>query len=126
MLRKSGVPTGFWQEKAVLTTKDLQKEYQTITAMIDLYCRELHHTDAGELCLPCRELLDYAKARLCKCPFADDKPTCAACPIHCYKPQRRAQMQQVMRYAGPRMLRSHPVLAIRHLLKKFKKPKTKI
>jgi len=28
----------------------------------------------------------------------------------------------VMRCAGPRMLRSHPLLAIRHLLKKFKKP----
>jgi len=110
----------------VLPAKSLQKEYQTITAMIDLYCREVHHTDTEEVCPQCQELLDYAKARLCKCPFAEDKPTCTACPIHCYKPQRRAQMQQVMRYAGPRMLRSHPVLAIRHLLKKFKKPKTKL
>jgi hypothetical protein len=26
-----------------------------------------------------------------------------------------------MRYAGPRMMRSHPLLALGHLLKKFKK-----
>jgi len=43
--------------------------------------------------------------------------------VHCYKPERRKQIQQVMRYAGPRMLRSHPLLAIRHLLKNFKKPR---
>jgi len=110
----------------MLPAKYLQKEYQTITAMIDLYCREMHRTDTEEICPPCRELLAYAKARLDKCPFAEDKPTCAACPIHCYKPQRRVQMQQVMRYAGPRMLRSHPVLAIRHLLKKFNSPKVKL
>ncbi|MEE9914143.1 MAG: nitrous oxide-stimulated promoter family protein [Deltaproteobacteria bacterium] len=91
--------------------------------MIHLYCREFHKTSANELCLSCRELLTYAKSRLEKCPYAEDKPTCASCPVHCYKPERRRQIQQVMRYAGPRMLRSHPLLALRHLLKKFKKPK---
>lgn len=125
-MKKSGVLTVFWMETGVLPAKDLKKEYKTINAMINLYCREVHQTGAGEVCLPCRELLAYAEAKLRQCPYAEDKPTCAACPIHCYKPERRAQMQQVMRYAGPRMLRSHPLLAVRHLLKKFKKPKTKI
>ena len=97
-------------------------EYKTITAMIALFCRERHHTGGGELCPSCAELLAYAKTRLDKCPFAADKPTCAACPVHCYRPGRRRQIQEVMRYAGPRMLRSHPLLALCHLLKKFKKP----
>ena len=48
------------------------------------------------------------------------KPTCAKCPIHCYKPAMREQIRDVMRYAGPRMLKRHPVLAIRHLLNGLK------
>lgn len=103
----------------------MQKEQQTIAAMIALYCRDLHKTRKGALCGSCADLLSYARSRLDKCPYAEDKPTCAKCPVHCYKPERRKQIQQVMRYAGPRMLRAHPFLAIRHLLKQFKKPKAR-
>ena len=104
-------------------TSSIQREDKTITAMIHLYCRECHQTDPTGLCLSCRDLLAYAKLRLDKCPYAEDKPTCGKCPVYCYKPERRRQIQKVMRYAGPRMMRSHPLLAIRHLLKNLKKPK---
>jgi predicted amidophosphoribosyltransferase len=100
----------------------IEDEYKTITAMIFLCCRERHQTGGRELCPSCAELLTYAKTRLDKCPYAVDKPLCSVCPVHCYKPVRRRQIQEVMRYAGPRMMRSHPLLALRHLLKKFKKP----
>ena len=102
----------------------MQKEYKTIQAMISLYCRERHQPPRGGLCDSCGDLLAYASSRLDKCPFAENKPTCATCPVHCYKPARRDEIRKVMRYAGPRMLRSHPFLAIRHLLRKIKKPKT--
>ena len=36
--------------------------------------------------------------------------------VHCYQPQMREQIRQVMRYSGPRMLLYHPVLAIWHLV----------
>lgn len=108
----------------MLPDKSLQREYKTISTMIDLYCLGVHQTETPELCPSCRDLLAYAEARLRKCPFAGDKPTCANCPVHCYKPERRRQIQQVMRYAGPRMLRSHPLMALSHLSKKFRKPKT--
>jgi hypothetical protein len=55
-------------------------------------------------------------SRLDRCPFGEDKPTCATCPIHCYKPQVRDRIREVMRFAGPRMLWHHPILAIRHVL----------
>ena len=35
---------------------------------------------------------------------------------HCYKPEMRERIRQVMRYSGPRMITKHPVAAIRHLL----------
>ncbi|MCU0959126.1 MAG: nitrous oxide-stimulated promoter family protein [Pirellulaceae bacterium] len=80
-----------------------------------MYCRH-HHGGGSALCAACRELHAYAMCRLDRCPFGADKPTCAHCPVHCYRTDRREQIRAVMRYAGPRMLWRHPYLAIRHLL----------
>ena len=90
--------------------------------MMALYCRERHAAGGKELCPSCAELLAYAKSRLDKCPFAADKPACSACPAHCYKPARRRQIQEVMRYAGPRMLLHDPVAAVQHLAQMLRKP----
>jgi hypothetical protein len=93
----------------------LARELRTIDAMIRLYCRE-QHGSPHELCGECQELLAYARLRLDKCPFQEGKATCAKCPVHCYKPAMRERVRVVMRYAGPRMLYRHPILAVRHLL----------
>ena len=97
----------------------MHRERKTMEAMIRLYCRGVHQSDGGphdELCTDCADLQAFANLRLTKCPYQEDKPTCANCPIHCYKPDRREQMKAVMRYAGPRMMWKHPIMAIRHLL----------
>mgnify|MGYP000974557566 CR=1 FL=1 len=91
------------------------RERKTIAAMIEIYCHE-NHSSGESLCMECQSLLDYANQRLTKCPFAENKPTCANCPVHCYKPALRQQIRTVMRYAGPRMLLRHPLLAVRHLI----------
>lgn len=92
-----------------------EKEKQTVETMISLYCRrkEGNHT----LCLRCTALAEYAARRLERCRFGERKPTCRRCPVHCYRPDMRQQMRDVMRYAGPRMLLRHPVMALRHLLR---------
>ncbi|MCX6910976.1 MAG: nitrous oxide-stimulated promoter family protein [Verrucomicrobia bacterium] len=100
------------------------RERRTVAAMIRLFCND-RHGSSGRLCAECAELWNYVQVRLERCPFQEDKPTCAKCPIHCYQPARRTQIQAVMRYAGPRMLRRHPVLAIRHLLDGTKKAPAK-
>ncbi len=94
--------------------KRIDRERRTIAYMVDLYCADHHGEAGGTLCAGCREFLDYAETRLDKCPYGEAKPTCANCPVHCYKPDRREQVRRIMRYAGPRMLLRHPVLAIRH------------
>jgi hypothetical protein len=81
--------------------------------MISIYCRG-HHGPGRGLCGECGELLDYALCRLERCPFGADKTPCARCPAHCYKPAMRTRIQEVMRYAGPRMLYRHPILALLH------------
>ena len=104
-----------------VTSRRMQREARTVEAMIRLYCRD-HHRLATVPCTECSELLAYALQRLHHCPFQEDKTTCAMCPVHCYAPQRRERIRAVMRYAGPRMLWSRPVLALWHLLDGLRKP----
>lgn len=92
-------------------------EKRVIIKMIRLYCR--YKEGNRELCTSCRELTEYALARLDHCPFGEQKGACRTCPIHCYKPNMQKRMQQVMRYAGSRMILFHPLDAIRHLMGKL-------
>ena len=62
-----------------------------------------------------KELEVYAYKRLDMCRFGNNKPNCKRCPIHCYKPEMREKIRQVMRYSGPRMIFHHPIAALRHL-----------
>lgn len=93
----------------------LELERKTIRAMIGLYCRRCHHPSEA-LCPECQQLVDYAILRIDRCPFKENKPTCANCTVHCYKPAIRQQVLQVMRYAGPRMLVYHPILTLLHFV----------
>jgi len=102
----------------------MRREQKTVEAMIGIYCRQNHHGPTDGLCADCRQLLGYALLRLRHCPFQEGKTTCGKCPVHCYKPDRREQIREVMRLAGPRMLAHHPLLALGHLLDGLrKKPK---
>ncbi len=97
--------------------KKIQFEQQVVTQMITLYCRHQRHLakSTPALCAECQALAEYARTRVERCRFGPAKPFCSQCPVHCYNPQRRQQIRAVMRYAGPRMLLYHPLLAISHL-----------
>jgi hypothetical protein len=97
----------------------ITRESETLAVMIDLYCRR-HHGGNGP-CKECSELLFYAEKRLEKCQFGEGKTTCAQCPVHCFKSVMRERIRVVMRYSGPRMLRRHPILAIRHFIDRSRK-----
>jgi len=105
----------------------MKREQKTVEYMIGIHCRDHHHT-RGEhptrgykLCHECRELVEYARFRLKNCPFQKNKTTCGNCPIHCYKPKMREKIRNIMRYAGPRMIWHHPLLAIGHMIDGRKK-----
>ena len=83
--------------------------------MIRLYCTS-HHGTRTVLCKSCAALESYAMSRLDRCPYFLNKPTCVNCPTHCYIPDMREQARAVMRYAGPRMLIKHPILALFHII----------
>ena len=98
----------------------LTREAETLKAMLRLYCRG-QHGNGAELCAECRDLLDYALARLERCPYQQGKTSCARCPIHCYRADMRERIRMVMRYAGPRMPLAHPLMALRHTLDSLRK-----
>ena len=96
------------------TPAKCKREKRVVAEMIALYCRQVHKT-AGVLCPECAALTAYAHERSDKCPFMDTKTFCSNCSVHCYQPEMRERIRQVMRYSGPRMLAVHPLLAVRHL-----------
>ena len=92
-----------------------EREKRMVSPMISLCCRKKHHT-RGDLCPQCAALDAYAKMRADKCPFMETKTFCSNCRVHCYSPDMRAKIREVMRFAGPRMILHHPVAAIRHVV----------
>jgi len=103
-------------------TGRLKREHETLVCMTRIYCGH-HHDDheGARLCPDCAKLMQYAEKRLEKCPYGSDKPTCANCPIHCYKPAQREKAREIMRFAGPRMTWRHPWKALNHLFDKLRK-----
>ncbi len=114
------VPTvDFATDKRFIRRK---RELKTIAAMIGLYCRKHAHPRVGSLCDNCAALLDYATRRLERCVFGDAKPTCANCVVHCYTAEKREEIRNIMRWAGPHMLFRHPILSVMHLFVDGKRP----
>ena len=105
----------------------MARERKTFMTMLTMYCHDCHQTPTG-LCAACEQLQAYALERSTHCPFQADKPTCLKCPVHCYKPEMRAKVRDVMRYAGPKMMLRHPLLTLLHLFEGWrpeKKPTVK-
>ena len=88
--------------------------------MIRHYCRDKHGAKQ-QLCPDCSKLLSYAGKRLQNCPFQEGKTTCGKCKVHCYKPVMREKIREIMRYVGPRMLTSHPIMGIQHIIDGLRK-----
>ncbi len=107
--------------------KAWEKEKKLIPVMIKKYCRGKHKTtrkaqgvERGKVCAECNALAEYALFRLSKCPFKVNKKFCSFCKIHCYKPEMRERIKAVMKYSGPRMLFTHPIFAVSHVLQMIK------
>lgn len=92
-----------------------EKEKKLVSQMIALYCKKQHGYKQG-LCAECEKLDSYARQRSDKCPFMETKTFCSNCKVHCYKPEMREKIRQVMRFSGPRMIFSHPVAAVSHVI----------
>ena len=96
-----------------------EREKRTVSLMIRIYCKKKHGTKKG-LCPECEALDAYARMRSDKCPFMETKTLCSNCKVHCYKADMREKIRAVMRFSGPRMIFSHPIMAIGHVIESKK------
>ena len=108
-------------------------DLKTLALFVELYCRHKHADEAKEainlrthdveriagrkivLCAECRRLLTHAFVKRSHCPM-NPKPACKHCPSHCYHPNYRAAMREVMRYSGRKMLMGGRLDYLFHLL----------
>lgn len=105
-----------FQGKFVLASKmtRIEREKSTVGAMISYYCKKNH--GSKNMCSSCSDLFEYAKTRLDKCQFGNEKPVCKECTVHCYSKVQAIKIKEIMSFSGPAMLFRHPILAIYHLL----------
>lgn len=89
----------------------IEKEKKTVEFMIRYYCRKFHPDTY--LCNDCKTLLDYAKLKLDKCRYGDNKKSCKKCTTHCYNKEYREKIRTIMRYTGPRMIYLKPLKLFR-------------
>ena len=80
------------------TTAD-QRHLSLARRFLEVYCRHHHDGRPGDLCEECADLLEYVSVRLERCPY-DPKPKCKECPTHCYRPEYRDRIRQVMQFSG--------------------------
>jgi hypothetical protein len=113
--------------------KAIRKDLRVLARFIDLYCRNRHREDerdavemkgfdvagiAGRdvtLCRTCQKLLAHAFVKRSNCPMTP-KPACKNCPEHCYHPDYRRQIREVMKYSGRKLVLSGRLDYLFHLL----------
>ena len=95
-------------------------DLKIVARFIELFCHARHdRKTVGEvtlpgilqqgncpgdtICLECAELLDHGMKKRALCPL-DPKPTCKDCHIHCYSPEYRQRIREIMAYSGRRMM----------------------
>ncbi len=111
------------------------KELKVLADFIHIFCRQKHRAIAKDavlieherlrqslgdkelvLCPDCRKLLYHGITKLVLCSY-DPKPICRKCPTHCYAPEYRERIRQVMRFTGPYLIRRGRLDLIFHYLR---------
>ena len=95
-----------------------EQDLKLLITFVGLFCRSRHRelrTESLEpalarlagkpqqLCPDCAGLVTYAAKRLRYCPL-EPKPTCKNCPVHCYRPDYRQQVREIMAWSGKRLI----------------------
>ncbi len=107
-------------------------DLKTLVKFIEVYCDGQHADDSREavelkthdlkeltgkqprLCPDCQKLLAHALVKRTVCPM-DPKPQCKHCPKHCYHPNYRQKIKEVMKYSGKKLLMRGRVDYLLHL-----------
>lgn len=115
------------------TQAKLYRDLAMLAKFISIYCADRHepcmrqpcrlsthdveaiHGKPLMLCPQCQKLLAHAFVKRSHCPM-DPKPSCKHCPNHCYHPTYRAQIRQVMKHSGRKLVLHGRFDLLLHLL----------
>jgi len=95
-------------------------DLKILARFIELFCHAKHDNRLGdtvavpgilqsrgkrrlELCKECAGLLEHGMMKRALCPL-HPKPACKNCRIHCYTPEYRQKIREIMAYAGRKMV----------------------
>lgn len=111
-----------------------RKDIRVLSEFIAVYCREQHKAEDSKvfsinddklksvlgnkeivLCGDCSKLLHHGIAKLLLCPY-DPKPACRKCETHCYAPDYRERIREVMRFSGPYLMKRGRLDLLLHYL----------
>ncbi len=102
-------------------SRKLRRDLRILAKFIAVFCRHQHrraakselslkthnlvaiHGKPLDLCQECGKLLTHAFVKRTHCPL-EPKPDCRKCPTHCYAPNYREQIREVMKYSGRRLV----------------------
>ena len=88
----------------------VEKDIRILEKFIQVYCDTKHKdfektiVNNLDLCEECFETLNYSILRREFCSL-NPKPSCKNCDIHCYKPDQRQKIKNIMRYSGMHMIK---------------------
>jgi hypothetical protein len=91
------------------------KDMSIVGRFTEVWCSGHHHSNRQtflvpgsqqtlQLCPECTAFMEYVVKKRLICPLEAEKPSCKHCRIHCYAPQQRAQVKQIMAWSGRRMI----------------------
>lgn len=106
-------------------TRQMAKDIRVIGLFTEIWCGGHRHDGRQQVTLPgsdkpvalcaeCAAFVDYAVMKRRICPLESEKPSCKHCRIHCYAPQQRAKVRQIMAWSGKRMLLRGRLDYLRH------------
>jgi hypothetical protein len=113
--------------------KRLDRDLKTLLRFIEFYCHARHPRGAAvalslrgfdiaavaghpvALCPDCTKLAAHALVKRSRCSM-DPKPECKHCPNHCYHPEYRRQIREVMRFSGTQIMLRGRIDYLVHLL----------
>ncbi|MCD6188146.1 MAG: nitrous oxide-stimulated promoter family protein [Desulfuromusa sp.] len=107
-----------------------KKDLKILALFTSIYCRDHHSAERNVLiglpeqlaalerypcCTVCHEFLVYAVERRLNCPL-EERPSCKHCTIHCYRPDYREKVSEIMRYSGKSLIKKGRLDLLWHYL----------
>ncbi|MHC4064892.1 MAG: nitrous oxide-stimulated promoter family protein [Planctomycetota bacterium] len=126
-------PESSYDHSGASRDPDIERDLATLVQFVAIYCQHNHRDAPREaanikgfnlgalaerppvLCGDCTKLLHHALVKRSHCPM-EPKPACKHCPSHCYHPRYRAQIREVMKQSGRKLVMSGRLDLLHRLL----------